>query len=406
MFKSMIMAPPDPILGLSKIYHSDTKKNKINLGIGVYIEKFHAAPILESVKQAEDLLLKKEISKNYLAIEGSNDFNNANQTLLFGPNDSIISKNRIRTVQAPGGTGALRIAAECIAKYDNTINKKRRIWISEPSWVNHKNIFFAAGLEVCTYPYYQKSTHSIEFDKLIDTFNNIVKPGDIVLLHGCCHNPTGMDPTIEQWKMLSECAEKNRWIPLFDLAYQGFDNGLQEDLIGLHMFCKNNPELIVCNSYSKNFGLYNERVGACTIITENNNHADCVLSQLRATIRAIYSNPPAHGAAIVSTILQNKTLRFIWEKELKNMRDHIKNMRKLLFNTLNKYKNSKVINQDFSFINNQKGMFAYIGLNSNQVIKLREELGIYLVDSGRLNLAGLSHKNIDYICNAICNLYI
>ncbi|URJ28343.1 amino acid aminotransferase [Candidatus Blochmannia vicinus (nom. nud.)] len=394
MFKSIKMAPADPILGLSEIYNSDERKHKINLGIGVYLDKIKNTPVLTSVKQAEEWLLKHETTKNYLSIEGMHSFNTATQCLLFGVNNnnSIISKERIRTVQAPGGTGALRIAAEFIIK--NT--KSKRIWISNPSWVNHKNIFLSAGFEICTYPYYNNITHSLNFDELYSSLKN-VKPNDVVLFHCCCHNPTGIDPNIEQWSILSELSEKNRWLPLFDLAYQGFSRGLTEDIEGLYIFCKKNTELIVCNSYSKNFGLYNERIGACSVITNNKDDADRVLSQLRVIIRGNYSNPPAHGASIVSLILNNKNLRSIWEEELKTMREHINYMRKLFFNTL---KNNNE-NTDFSFIKTQCGMFSFIGLNENQVMNLRNKFGIYLVGAGRINLAGLSNDNIVYVCRSI-----
>lgn len=400
MFESMLMAESDPVLGLSKIFNNDKRKNKVNLGIGVYVDKTNDAPILSSVKNAEELLLRHENSKNYLNIEGIDTFNNATQDLLFGDLiETMVPKSHIRTVQAPGGTGALRIIAECIAKNDNF---KRRVWISDPTWINHRNIFSAVGLEVQVYPYYDEKTHAIDFERLLFVLNHQVKSGDIVLLHGCCHNPTGIDPNINQWHMLSECAEKIRWIPLFDLAYQGFDSDLQSDLKGLHIFCEKKIELIVCNSYSKNFGLYNERVGACTIVADNDHAAECTLSQLRATIRANYSSPPAHGASVVSIILKNPALRSMWENELKNMRLYIKKMRELFLNTLQSFDvKSK---HDFRFIKNQRGMFAFMGLNATQVMQLRKESGIYLVGSGRLNLAGLSSSNITNVCEAIYNL--
>ncbi|URJ23402.1 aspartate/tyrosine/aromatic aminotransferase [Blochmannia endosymbiont of Camponotus sp. C-003] len=397
MFQSIQMAPDDPILGLSEIYDADERKNKINLGIGVYIDKTKNTPVLTSVKQAEEWLLKHEISKNYLNIEGLHSFNTATQNLLFGSNaNSIVSEKRMRTVQTPGGTGALRIAAEFIVK--NT--KSKRIWISSPTWINHRNIFLAAGLSVYTYPYYNNINHSLNFDELYSSLQD-VQPNDVVLFHCCCHNPTGIDPNTEQWSILSELSEKQQWLPLFDLAYQGFSHGLKEDLEGLYIFCKKNPELIVCNSYSKNFGLYNERIGACTVITNNNDDAERALSQLRVIIRGNYSNPPAHGASIVSLILNNKILRSTWESELKNMREHIKHMRKLLANTLQTHDKNK----DFSFIKRQCGMFSFIGLKENQVIRLREQFGIYLVGAGRINLSGLSEDNIDYVSKAIIKTY-
>lgn len=399
MFESMSLAPEDPVLGLSEIYENDTRLSKINLGIGVYTDHKNIAPIFASVKKAEEFLLKKEISKNYLDIAGIESFNFSTQTLLFEKNNSVIHADRIKTVQSIGGTGALRLAAECISKNSSF---RRKVWISDPSWINHNKIFISAGLEVHTYPYYNKITHDINFDQLFSTLKK-VKSGDIVLFHGCCHNPTGIDPSPEQWNILSQCAEKNGWVPLFDLAYQGFDKGLKSDLTGLHIFCKNNPELIVCNSYSKNFGLYNERVGACTIIAKNKKDAERVVSQLRSVIRANYSNPPSHGASIVSTVLLHPKLRIMWEDELKKIRDNIYNMRNLLLNNLQNI--NLPCTKNFEFIKNQRGMFAFIGIDEKQVTKLRTEFGIYLVGAGRINLAGLSSKNIAYVCKAISNLF-
>lgn len=396
MFKSIKMAPVDPILGLSDIYHADKRKNKINLGIGVYINKSGNTPILLSVKQAEEKLLKNENTKNYLNIEGIHSFNTATQSLLFGNDNTIVSKKNIITVQAPGGTGALRIAADFIKNNTNF----HRIWISYPTWVNHKQIFLAAGFEVHTYPYYDSITHTINFDELYETLKN-VKIGDVVLFHGCCHNPTGIDLNNDQWNILSELSIQNGWFPLFDIAYQGFSIGLQEDLQGLHIFCKKNIELIICNSYSKNFGLYNERIGACTVITHQLNKTKHILSQLRTIIRANYSNPPAHGALIVSTILNNEILTSIWKNELKCMREHIKYIRSLFFDMLKTHNPNK----DFSFILKQNGMFCFMGLHKDHVSTLREQSGIYLVGAGRINLSGLSDKNISRVSEAITKIY-
>ncbi|URJ24920.1 amino acid aminotransferase [Candidatus Blochmannia ocreatus (nom. nud.)] len=398
MFKFIKMAPADPILGLSEIYDNDVREDKINLGIGVYIHKNNNAPILNSVKKAEEWLLKHETSKNYLNIEGMQTFNTATQDLLFQDihHQVIVPKQYMNTVQTPGGTGALRIAAEFIISNTNT----KRIWISSPSWINHKNIFLAAGLEIHTYPYYDDITDTLNFDELYSSLKNI-QSNDIVLFHGCCHNPTGIDLNAEQWEIISDLSIKNKWLPLFDIAYQGFSCGIKEDLKGLYIFCKKNIELIVCNSYSKNFGLYNERIGACTIVTNNTKKTTHILSQLRAIIRANYSNPPAHGASIVSLILNNKILKYEWETELNNMRMHINNIRKLFFYTLQKNNNNK---KDFSFINNQTGMFAYLNLNTDQVIKLRKEFGIYLVGSGRINLAGITNENVNRVCQSIINV--
>lgn len=396
MFEFIKLAPSDPVLSLSNLYKSDQRKNKINLGIGVYMDKFGNTPILKSVKKAEKKLLDQEITKNYLNIEGINSFNAATQSLLFGENDTVISKKNTNTVQAIGGTGALRIAADFIINNTNA----RRVWISSPSWINHKNIFLAAGFEVCHYPYYNAITHTINFDELYENLKK-VKNNDVVVLHGCCHNPTGIDPNIDQWNILSELSAQNKWLPLFDIAYQGFSVNLKKDLQGLHIFCKKNIELIVCNSYSKNFGLYNERIGACTVVTNNNKNSENILSQLRSIIRANYSNPPAHGASIISIILHDKILRAEWEQELQCMRKNIQYMRELLTHTLH-INNS---NKDFSFIAKQKGMFCFMGLRNEDVIRLREKLGIYLVDSGRINLSGLSNNNVSQVSNAITKIY-
>lgn len=399
MFETMPLDPGDPVLGLSKIFKQDKRINKINLGIGVYTDHVNDAPIFNSVKIAAQSYLAQETNKNYLNIEGSESFNISTQSLLFGDTNQVIHKDRMRTIQSIGGTGALRIAAECIAK---TATHRRKIWISNPSWINHKNIFLASGLEVHTYPYFDFKTHKIDFDKLYLTLNQI-KSKDLVLFHGCCHNPTGVDPNLDQWQILSECAKKNQWIPVFDLAYQGFGCDLQSDLKGLHIFCQNNAELIICNSYSKNFGLYNERIGACTIVAEDSHNANKALSQLRSVIRANYSSPPCHGAAIVSTILSNKKLRSKWETELTNIRERIKKMRALFSYKLNKF--NQPVSNNFNFIKNQKGMFAFLGLNFNQVNKLKEQFGIYLVGSGRVNLAGLTEHNVEYVCSSIKKIF-
>jgi len=392
MFERIAAAPADPILGLADLFRADDRQNKINLGIGVYKDETGNTPVLTSVKKAEQYLLENETTKNYLSIDGIADFGRCTQELLFGADSALISSHRARTAQTPGGTGALRVAADFIA----TQTPAKRIWVSNPSWPNHKNVFEAAGLEVCEYKYYDAANHSLDFDGLLNSLN-AAEAGDVVLFHGCCHNPTGIDPTAEQWSQLAELSLAKGWLPLFDFAYQGFARGLEEDAEGLRAFAATHQELIVCSSYSKNFGLYNERVGAFTLVAANAAVVDTAFSQVKATIRANYSNPPAHGAAVVATILSNSALRVLWEQELTAMRERIQRMRQLFVNTLQE----KGAKGDFSFIIDQNGMFSFSGLTKDQVVRLRDEFGVYAVNSGRVNVAGMTPDNMAPLCEAI-----
>lgn len=392
MFESISAAPADPILGLADLFRADDRPEKINLGIGVYKDETGKTPVLTSVKKAEQYLLENETTKNYLSIDGLADFARCTQALLFGNHSPLITAGRARTAQTPGGTGALRVAADFLA----TQTSVKRVWISNPSWPNHNNVFKAAGLEVCEYHYYDPANHTLDFDGMLASLKQ-VQPGDVVLFHGCCHNPTGIDPTAGQWQQLAQLSQANGWLPLFDFAYQGFARGLDEDAEGLRIFAASHQELIVASSYSKNFGLYNERVGAITLVAADASVADTAFSQVKYTIRANYSNPPAHGAAIVATILGNDTLRTIWEQELSDMRQRIQRMRQLFVNTLAE----KGAQRDFSFIIKQNGMFSFSGLTKDQVIRLREEFGVYAVNSGRVNVAGMTPDNMSALCEAI-----
>ncbi|CND89713.1 aromatic amino acid aminotransferase [Yersinia nurmii] len=392
MFEKITAAPADPILGLTDIFRADDRPNKINLGIGVYKDETGKTPVLTSVKKAEQYLLENETTKNYLGIDGLPVFASCTQELLFGKQSPIVTEKRARTAQTPGGTGALRIAADFIAHQTSA----KRVWVSNPSWPNHKNVFSAAGLEVVEYNYYDAANHALDFDGLLKSLSE-AQAGDVVLFHGCCHNPTGIDPTDEQWAKLAELSVAKGWLPLFDFAYQGFARGLEEDAQGLRIFAASHKELIVCSSYSKNFGLYNERVGACTIVAADSDIAEKSFSQVKAVIRANYSNPPAHGASVVATILSNDALRAIWEQELTDMRQRIHRMRQLFVNTLQE----KGAKQDFSFIINQNGMFSFSGLTKEQVLRLRNEFGVYAVNSGRVNVAGMTPDNMAPLCEAI-----
>ena len=392
MFEHIKAAPADPILGLADSFKAETRSPKINLGIGVYKDDLGNTPIMRAVKQAEGRLYELETSKNYLAIDGVAEFNARTKELLFGADSEVVKKARAKTVQSLGGTGALRIAAEFIKRQ----TKAQNVWISNPTWPNHNAIFNAVGITIREYLYYDPKHKALDWDNLIADSSNAGE-GDVVLLHGCCHNPTGIDPTPEQWKQLAEMSAKNGWLPLFDFAYQGFANGLEEDAIGLRTFAANHKELLVCSSYSKNFGLYNERVGAFTLVAETEEIAATALTQVKSIIRTLYSNPASHGAATVSLVLDDPLLRAEWEKELAEMRNRIKQMRHKFVDLLKEYG----AQQDFSFIIEQNGMFSFSGLSAEQVDRLKEEFAIYAVRSGRINVAGLTEDNIRYLCESI-----
>ncbi|MXP51020.1 amino acid aminotransferase [Pantoea sp. SoEX] len=392
MFESILSAPNDPILGLADLFYMDDRSNKINLGIGVYKDDFGNTPILTSVKKAENILLQKENTKNYLNIEGLIDFAHCTQNLLFGKNHEVIKTNRICTAQTLGGTGALKIAADFLSSKTST----KRIWISNPSWPNHVNIFSTVGFEICYYQYYDEAKHILLFDRMIDSLKN-AKSGDVILLHGCCHNPTGVDLNYEQWNFLAKMSQRKGWLPLFDFAYQGFSKNTSADAEGLQIFLNSHEEMIVASSYSKNFSLYNERVGALTLVASNYKTITNIFSQIKSIIRSNYSNPPAHGAAIVTTIFKNKDLYNIWQDELSGMNLRIKLMRNLFINTLIK----KNVQIDLSFLLEQHGMFSFIGLNKEQVLKLYKEFAIYIVNSGRINFAAITPNNVSLLCDAI-----
>ncbi|WP_392561170.1 amino acid aminotransferase [Orbus sturtevantii] len=392
MFENLIAAPADPILGLAEIFNTDERINKINLSVGIYKDEHMLTPVLACVKSAEAQLLENEHTKAYLPIEGLAKFNLLTQQLILGENSQLISDGRVKTAQAPGGTGALRIMADFLARR----TKIKRVWVSNPTWPNHQSVFQTAGLEVREYRYYNAQTHELDFDSLIEDLSNI-SAGDAVLFHGCCHNPTGIDPTPEQWKIISDLALQRGWLPVFDLAYQGFGQGLDEDVIGVRLFAENVPELLIASSYSKNFGLYNERVGALTLVAENADITERAFSQVRTIIRANYSNPPSHGANIVAKILSDPEMKDEWIGELTTMRQRIHRMRQLFVKTLQE----KGAKHDFSFIVKQNGMFSFSGLTESQVLTLRNDYGIYIVNSGRLNVAGMTLDNMSLLCESI-----
>ncbi len=392
MFEQVSAAPADPILGLTDAFKKDPRPEKINLGVGIYKDEAGTTPILTCVKKAEQLLLQSESSKSYLGIEGTPEYAAGVQKLLFGADNEIISSGRARSAHAPGGTGALRVGSEFVAQNMGS----KRIWVSNPTWANHGNIFKAAGLEVVTYDYYDAETKSKDFAAMKRSLERVEK-GDTVLLHGCCHNPTGIDPTIDEWAELAEMSAEGGWLPLFDFAYQGFATGINEDAQGLRIFAEKNPELLIASSFSKNFGLYNERVGGLTLVAKNSSQAESTFSQVKAGIRANYSNPPFHGSGIVTTILNSEELYAEWDAEVAAMRDRIQEMRGLFVNTLKE----KGVSQDFSFIARQNGMFSFSGLSPEQVGRLKDEFGIYIVGSGRISVAGMTKNNMDALCHGI-----
>lgn len=392
MFEHIQAAPADPILGLGEAFKAETRSQKINLGIGVYKDAQGNTPIVKAVKQAEKRLLDTENSKNYLTIDGLASFNQQTQVLLFGADSEIIASQRAKTAQSLGGTGALRIAAEFIKRQTNAQN----VWISTPTWPNHNAIFNAVGINIREYRYYDKQNKCLDWDNLIADLSQ-AQAGDVVLLHGCCHNPTGIDPTPAQWQQLAQMSAEKGWLPLFDFAYQGFANGLEQDAVGLRTFAANHRELLVSSSYSKNFGLYNERVGAFTLVADSKEIAERAFSQVKTIIRTLYSNPSSHGASAVALVLSDEQLKAQWIEELTEMRNRIKQMRQRFVELLKQYG----AKQDFDFIIQQNGMFSFSGLTPEQVDRLKDEFAIYAVRSGRINVAGITEANIDYLCESI-----
>jgi aspartate/tyrosine/aromatic aminotransferase len=392
MLDKLEMAPPDPILGLTEAFKKDPNPKKINLGVGVYKDTKGDTPKIESVRKAEERILASEKSKNYLAITGIPEYGDAVLKLVLGEGHEAIAAGRAVSAQTPGGTGALRVAGDFLA----TLYPGTSIWLSDPTWENHVNIFQAAGLTVKRYPYYDADARGIAFDKMIAALKEVPQ-GDVVLLHGCCHNPTGADPTPAQWKEIADVAEARKWMPFVDFAYQGLGDGLDADAVGVRELCRPGMEMLVASSFSKNFGLYNERVGALSVVAASKDAAQKAFSHVKRSIRFNYSNPPSHGASTVVVILNDPALRAQWDDEVKEMRDRINTMRRLFVETLK----AKGVERDFSFIERQKGMFSFSGLTPEQVERLRDEFAIYVVRSGRINVAGMTESNMDQLCEAI-----
>lgn len=392
MFENVKAIPGDALLALMVAFKNDPNPNKIDLGVGVYKDDSGLTPVLDVVKKAESWLLDNEKSKGYIGAIGAPELAPLLQKLMLGEDHVLIREGRIATAQTPGGTGALRVAGDLI----NAVNPDARIWVSDPTWSNHFHVFAGAGVEVRTYPYYDADQNGLAIDAMLEAIRHIPQ-GDVILLHASCHNPTGIDPTQEQWEQISSLVAERQLVPLIDCAYQGFGEGLEEDVQGLKMLLDKCPEALITTSCSKNFGLYNERIGALSLVTEQAEHCQRAFSQVANCIRANYSNPPAHGAAIVTTILSDNALRLQWEQELADMRGRIRSMRTQLVSCLQNLN----CNRDFSFIADQKGMFSYSGLSKEEVLFLREHYGIYAVESGRINVAGINDRNIELLSEAI-----
>jgi aspartate/tyrosine/aromatic aminotransferase len=395
MFEQIKPAPRDPILGLTESFKEDPNPKKINLSVGVYQDNSGKTPILESVRRAGQLVLERQKSMSYLPIDGSRPYASAVRGLMFGEGHEVETSGRAATSHTPGGTGALRVAADLIHQQ----MPKATLWLTQPTWPNHPQIFAAAGVPTKSFPYFDATTNSLAFEEAIAAIQKL-PAGDVIMLHGCCHNPTGIDPTPAQWTRLADAVYDRGLLPLLDFAYQGFADGVQEDAVGLRAFSRPGTELIVCSSFSKNFGLYCERVGALTVVAHNKAAADTVQSQVKVCIRANYSNPPAHGAELVTTVLGDAELRKLWEKEVAQMRDRINGMRELLVKTLK----AKGVPGDYSFITRQRGMFSFSGLTPEQVEALKQKYAIYIVGSGRINVAGITDQNIGPLCEAIAEV--
>ena len=392
LFAAVEMAPRDPILGLNEQFASDTNPNKVNLGVGVYFGEDGKMPLLQCVQKAEKLLMEKPTARNYLPIDGIVAYDKAVQGLVFGAEHPAVKGGRIATAQAIGGTGGLKLGADFLKR----LQPNAQVLISDPSWENHRALFESAGFPVDVYPYYDAANRGINFEGMIAKLKSAAA-GTIVLLHACCHNPTGYDLTDAQWDEVIAVIKAQGLIPFLDMAYQGFGNGIAEDGAVVIKFLDAGLSYFVSTSFSKSFSLYGERVGALSIVSETAEECARVLSQLKRVIRTNYSNPPTHGAQVVATVLSTPELRAMWEDELAGMRDRIKQMRTALVNELT----AAGVQGDLSYITRQKGMFSYSGLNAAQMQRLRADFGVYGVDSGRICVAALNTGNIKYVADAI-----
>ena len=392
IFSAVEMAPRDPILGLNEAFNADARTTKVNLGVGVYFDDNGKIPLLDAVKVAEKARLESMPSRGYQPIDGLAAYNQAVQAMLFGKESPLLAEGKVITAQALGGTGALKVGAD----YLKRLLPEATVYISDPSWENHRAIFEAAGFTVDVYPYYDTATRGVDFAAMKACLKAL-PTRSIVVLHACCHNPTGADLDGAQWKEIIAVMQERELVPFIDMAYQGFADSIKEDALALNLFVASGMQLFVSTSYSKSFSLYGERVGALSVVTASKDESARVLSQIKRVIRSNYSNPPTHGGAVVAAVLASAELRQMWETELQGMRERIKAMRTSLVERLQ----ANGVSQDFSFVIKQRGMFSYTGLSAEQVARMQSEFGVYAVNTGRVCIAALNSKNIDYVAKAI-----
>lgn len=395
IFAAVDMAPRDPILGLTESFNADPRSTKVNLGVGVYFDDDGKIPLLAAVKQAEKARLEALPARGYQPIDGLPAYNQAVQKLLFGEQSPLLEQGRVLTIEALGGTGALKVGAD----YLRRLLPDATVFISDPSWENHRALFENAGFRVASYPYYDAATRGVDFAAMMAGLNAL-PAASIVVLHACCHNPTGADLDAEQWREVIATIAARGLLAFIDMAYQGFADGIGEDALALDLFAASGLQFLVASSFSKSFSLYGERVGALSVVTASRDESARVLSQLKRLVRTNYSSPPTHGGAVVAAVLSSPEWRRLWEDELAEMRQRIRSMRVSLVDRLQ----GRGASQDFSFVTRQRGMFSYTGLTVEQVDRLRDEFGIYAVSTGRICLAALNTRNLDYVAEAIATV--
>ena len=391
LFAAVQMAPRDPILGVTEAFVADTNPAKVNLGVGIYTDDTGKVPLLECVRRAERALVEAATPRSYLPIDGLAAYDKAVQALVFGAGNAVITEKRVITAQALGGTGGLKLGADLLKR----ISPDAQVWISDPSWENHRALFEGAGFTVNTYPYYHAASHGLDFDGMIGTLRGL-PAGSIVLLHACCHNPTGVDLNPDQWNTVIATVRERGLVPFLDIAYQGFADGIDADASAVRAFAASGIPMLVSNSFSKSFSLYGERVGALSIVAASPDEAARLLSQLKRVIRSNYSNPPTHGGKVVAAVLDSPELRTLWEQELGTMRERIRAMRSALVTALEQ----KVPGADYDYVLHQRGMFSYSGLTKAQVDRLRTEFSVYAIDTGRICVAALNTRNVGYVAEA------
>lgn len=394
MLQSLDQLPADPILGLSAAARADDNPDKVDLTVGIYMDDAGVCPVFKAVQQAQKALEEEEVTKAYLPPAGDDLFNRGMQRLVLGEGNPVLGAGRVSSIQTPGGCGALRIGAEIIY----AAAPDARVWISDPTWPVHIPLFGSVGLSFETYRYYDPTSHGVDFDGMVSDLQN-ARAGDVVLLHGCCHNPSGADLTLDQWRVLADMADAQGFTPFVDIAYQGLGDGLEEDAAGLRLLVERLPEVLIAASCSKNLGLYRERAGLAIFVCQDSANAEAILSQAKASARRVYSMPPAHGALLAGRVLGDTQLSAIWREELETMCARINGLRSDLRVAL-----EKASGRDFAFIEREKGMFSFLGLAPEQAQRLREEFSVYMLDSSRINVAGVNAGNIDYLAQSVAKV--